>query len=230
VRSSRPVIVVLGMLIHAGIAFFYPLPWFGLGVAGLVAAFLPVGSRGSVAEPRPATALRRAAPRLGYALCAVLALAQLVLAAGYHRSVVHDVTGVYRHPIFFDWHFVISKPIYAFRAVRDGREVAIPSFDAQGRPEVRNRYWTLLAFRVRGTRGPQLVDRYLAGWFTKEGWAEGPVRIYAKDVALPSLELDFSANDRIAERPWRLEREVRVIPFHLLPPSPDDVRWRFPGK
>jgi hypothetical protein len=216
VRSLRPALVAVGVLMHIGIGVFYPLPWFGLGVAGLVAAFLPIGPRGGPA-PMPA-ALRPWTTAIACALCLWLAGAQLALAMGRPRGWMQEVAGIYRHPIFFDAHFRLAAPLLAFRAVRDGREMPIPSFDARGRPEVRNRYWTLVAVRMRAVQAdPQLIDRYLAGWFTKEGWPEGRVRVYAKDVTLRSLDLDFEEDDRVQAAPWRLVREVRVTPYHLWP-------------
>ncbi len=198
VRRLRLPVALAGIAMHLGIAVMLPLPWFGLGLAGLVAAFLPWGIGDGVPAPEPLW--RR---RLGTALVATLALSQALVLVGSPRGPVDRLAGLYPHPIFWDWHFRLDRPILRYVADLDGRSIEIPSFDERGAPTVTNRYWTLTGFALRSTSDWEgRLSRYLRGHAAMLGAETLTVRIAWKAAPLP-LDGDPERIRAARDAPWR---------------------------
>jgi hypothetical protein len=218
VRKLRAPLAVVGVGLHLGIAVLLPLPWFGLGLAGMVAAFLPwerlsrrradesVAAERVVGFSRP-----RAVATLMVA--AVLLSAQLWLELGLPRTVVHDVTGVSTHPIFWDWHFKLRRPALSFVLEHGGELTRLPSFDDGGRPEISSRYWTKLGFLMRSKPAWEYyVYRYVRGWSAALGVAPDVVHVYWKDVRLEQSDVEVASVERVRARPWEYAGSLRFGP------------------
>lgn len=207
-RGARAPLIGLGILVHVGSALFMPLPQFGVLMVALLLLFVrwerlfPARLRGAPAEePRNAPGWPA---RVGYALAVLMAFSQLQLNLDLAapRNALSVILGTRAHPIFIDWHFTLSAPLLRFTTEVDGREVDVPSFDKDGHPTVRDRYWKVLGFSMRTGREPLYPDRYLRGWFKSVGLRPQLVHVFCRDVRLPNLEVDFKVADELRARPW----------------------------
>jgi hypothetical protein len=204
VRPLRVPLLVLGFALHLGSAWLYPLPQFAVVMVGLLCLFVPFDRLASPARletdaPRP----RPGAGRLAYALAVVLVASQLWLHAEDAPNPLAWITGTQLWSIFVDWHFTHPVPVYRFAALTENGEVPIPSFDEQGRPTVRDRYWKCLGWSIRGPAAREMMSRYLVGWFARHGGPLRPVQVYCRDMHIDRLDLDFAVGDEVRARPWR---------------------------
>ncbi len=231
IRRLRTPVAVTGILLHVGIAVFFPLPWFGIGVAALVAMFVrweallghvirpstpaPARARPVPADRSPAHIQKcRVATTVTYAVVATMALCQgTVMNDRRDRWIVHDVMGIYPHPIFVDLQFNLRRPVLRYETETDGETVAIPSFDHQGYPTVDGRLWTELVGYLRFDEDWEArLYRYLDGWLQKNELEPRPIRVYYKDVMLAAPILDFAERKRIEQRDWVFAGTITVGP------------------
>jgi hypothetical protein len=204
VRALRLPLLVLGFALHLGSAWLYPLPQFAVVMVGLLCLFMPFDRIGSSAgAATSAEATRPPTARLAYGLAVVLVASQLWLHAEDTPNPLAWITGTQLWSIFVDWHFTHPVPVYRFAAMTENGEVPIPSFDEQGRPTVRDRYWKCLGWSIRGGAVGEMMPRYLVGWFVQQGRPLRPVQVYCKDVHVDRLDLDFTVADEVRSRPWR---------------------------
>ena len=229
IRRLRTSVAVTGILLHLGIAVFFPLPWFGLGVAALVAMFVrweallghivrrgtpaPDGGRPVPVDRQPAHEQNgRVATPVTYAVVAAMALCQAtVINDRRDRWIVHDVMGIYPHPIFIDLQFNLRRPVLRYEVEKDGRTIPIPSFDEQGYPTVDGRLWTeLVAYLRFDPAWEARLYRYLDGWLEENSVEESPVKVYYKDVVLAAPVLDFPERERMERRQWALAGTIAI--------------------
>jgi hypothetical protein len=212
-RRLRPILCATGILMHATTGLLYPLPQFALVMVATLLLFMPR------ADPAPTRATIRTTPAwtapLAVALAAAMTVSQidLVRRPWEPRSRLSRLVSTYPHPIFIDWHFRLRAPILRYTTEIDGREVVIPSFDEDGRPAVRDRYWKVLAFSLRGDRrGPDMMARYLRAWLLARGAQSATVTLWCRDVRLPRLELDFGLAEELASRRFTRCGQVELAP------------------
>lgn len=226
-RAGRVPVVLVGIGLHLGTAFFFPIPFFGVAVSctyllfvdwsavgrALVALRSRVAPDAAVAgESPPPIVPARIVPRDCVPALALLAL-QLSLVFGERlppsaqrwSDRLCRYAGVSRHPIYIDPHFAIREPILRFEATHGGRAIRLPSFDAKGYPEMTGRYWCMVAFSLRAHGPNPAVDpalrTYLAGLLRMQGVPEADITISGKDVWVP-FALDFAADDEVERRPF----------------------------
>jgi hypothetical protein len=210
--ALRRPLLLIGLAVHIGSGIFFPLPQFGLVMIALLCLFVrfqDVRRREAVpsvvASPPPWTA-----GYLGYAVIGLTVTSQLWLHAAPGPNALSRVIGTQQWQIFVDWHFTLPAPLYRFALQAPGGDLPVPSFDAEGRPTTRDRYWKCLGFSLRNMNDPSpMISRYMRGWLEKERLASAPVRIECKDVRLPTLDIDFRLPDEIRARPWRKCAEMR---------------------
>jgi hypothetical protein len=218
VRRARPIMAVLGVMVHAGSGVFIALPQFGLLMTSLVALFLP-WDRLVRRQPAPLVAAAPA-PRywlapVAYALVVLMAVGQVSLNIdpAAPRKLLCRALGLHQHAIFVDWHFLLPGPLQRFALVEpDGKERAIPSFDERGYPQLHDRYWKLFGFTLRalGSDSRLTAYRYVHGWLERQGRSAGEVRVYCRDARLRTLDLDFGAAEEQQRRPWTLCGTITV--------------------
>jgi len=197
-RRLRLLFCATGILMHVATGLLYPMPQFGLV---MVAALLLLLPRATGTGAPPPT--RRRTALLAYGLAVAMTVSQigLILHPWEPRGRLSRLVSTYPHPFFIDWHFQLHAPILRYTVEVDGRQVAIPSFDEDGHPEVRDRYWKVLAFSLRGDwRGQDMMTRYLRAWLLRQGLTRARVTVWCRDVSLPRLELDFGLADELARR------------------------------
>jgi len=137
--------------------------------------------------------------------------AQLSLYTTMGPTTFSRLLGVSRWPIFLDAHFTVPAPLYRLAYITPAGERPIPSFDVDGRPTTRDRYWKCVGFELRWSPQVGPLYRYLVGWQEKEGLHGGRARVYCKDVSLRTLDLDFRMPDEIRARPWRVCGEIQLV-------------------
>ena len=211
--------MITGVLLHLGIAFFLPIPNFGLGFATLYLFLVDwgpiarkLGWTGAAEVVAPAAPRR---PALGYLLPAFLAVGEavgtvptrLVPALAAIKPTLASF-GLMNYGLYLDFHFTNPKPIVRFVVTSGGRAVDVPSFDERGYPQTTNRYWALLAIGslrdLPGTPdGDVEVNRYLTGVLTRAGVRDAEFSLYARDVRIP-LEVNPHLAEDLARRPWTL--------------------------
>jgi hypothetical protein len=200
-RRLRPFLAATGIAMHAGTALLYPLPQFALVMVSILLLLVPRAAPGAEAPPP-----RRATALLAYGLAAAMTVSQigLVLHPWEPRGALSRLVSTYPHPFFIDWHFRLRAPLLRYTVDVGGRAVEIPSFDQDGHPVVRDRYWKVLAFSLRGDRrGRDMMTRYVRAWLLREGLTSARVTLWCRDVTLPRLELDFSLAELMASRQFR---------------------------
>lgn len=202
-RVGRLALVPVGLVMHLGSAVLLPLPQFGLALAG---ALLPLLPSSAAAE-----STSRAAPvaRGGRAAAVVVALAMCVSQVAVHFQPYHRrdplsfVLGIRQRPIYLDWHFALRGPVMRFELRRPAGSSWIPSFDEQGYPQVRDRYWKILGWVARSRPdGAQMIDRYLRAWFAMRGAPPTTVELWCRDPALASLRIDHELVTALEGRAW----------------------------
>lgn len=257
VRPLRRWVVLVGVSLHLGIAFFLPIPMFGLALSSLYLCFVDWGpvlarlgrggekaldvSADPSARPSPPAPSRWA--KLGYALPAFLlvgeAIATLpprflsILAAS--RPALGRI-GLNNYGVYLDMHFTIPRPILRFEATSHGVPVSIPSFDRLGYPEVTGRYWCTVT--IAGLRwnpgepeGDEAMRRYVRGALMRQGVTDADISVYGRDVSIP-LRLAPGLEEDIERRPWVPVASAKYangeLAIHWLPDAPLTTRGRLP--
>jgi hypothetical protein len=211
VRRFRGPWAAVGLLVHAGSGAFMALPQFAMIMTALV-AFLAPWERWAArpAAPSPAAAAvppQPLAAAVAHALIALMVVGQLSLNLEGGRPLwpLCRALGLRQRAIFIDWHFRLPGPLFRLTAVRDGKEVAIPSFDRQGYPTTHDRYWKLFGFILRaGPNWREPAIRYATDWIERSGAHGAEIRAYCRDATVHSLDLDFTQDDEHERRPWIL--------------------------
>ena len=171
-KFFRPWVFIVGFGLHAGIALFFPIPFFGLGMCALYLYFIPWERLLEASTQKRIEAAKVIGPRsftrFGYAICILMTLSQALLiyyrvpaaqqispisklAEINHKRVAHWM-GLYHHGVYDDVHFTLKPPILRYTTVIDGEEIEIPSYSDEGYPdypEVTGRYWVYLNFLLR---------------------------------------------------------------------------------
>lgn len=219
VRPLKAPILLVGIGLHIGIALFFPIPFFGIGVCALYLFYVDWGSwlRAEPLPPQPPSPRLRKA---WFAIAALFIMGQSVriVCRSYPESArlkafedrLHpylNLMGIYPHPLYLDWHFSMTAPLLRFETEVDGRWVEIPCFDREGYTQRTGRYWAVVNFLLREQYELESPDyrfskRYLEGWFYHQGLEPRDVRVFYKDARI-DLALDFEQNNRIIEAPWK---------------------------
>ncbi len=111
--------------------------------------------------------------------------------------------GLERHGVYVDRHFQLATPVIRLTTVIDGREVVIPSFDAEGHPEVRGRYWVTWTFPLRTNLNGfyKHSERFVRAYFKDRGLTPRDVRVEMRPAWVP-LRWDFETVERLKAETW----------------------------
>jgi hypothetical protein len=235
-KRARVATAACACLLHIGIAVFFPIPLFGIGMAALAAYFLPWESLYPVPAKRNLVAPEESKSRWTRAcfiLPGLLLASQMSIITerswpGSPRALqwlyvknqryAIPYLGLRSHAIYLDNHFTYPAPLLRFVLVGTPEVKGVPSFDKRGYPDwpkITGRYWTLHAFRMRKDlqRNPMnltSVKRYLLGWTRCQSLGCAKFMVTYKDVSA-QFTFDFDQDDAIESKPWRKAGSVSVL-------------------
>lgn len=209
VQCFRIPVLLPGFALHLGSVWFYPMPCLGLAMSALLIAFIPISEPQCPPIRLPVVSNRGWLRQnwLYVLLSVVLLTSQLTLTflQSYGtRNLLNFVVGSFRHPLFWDWHFRIAKPILRFTNIHNGKQRHIASFDDLGYSELADRQWHYLAVGVRFSEQWQpMVEQFVRGWLLDHDQTPQVVMVEFRDGTIPVLNVDFSLPEVFRHREWK---------------------------
>jgi uncharacterized protein (DUF983 family) len=214
-RPLNRVLAPIGVLLHAGIAMFLPLKYFGLimlapvliffpwiELAKLVGIYVP-GQPHTIREPVWMRNLRILMLVLTWLSHPLVDDKALPVLAPVNR-LVRLFTGAHTTGVYSDLAFTLEKPILQFWFVNSPTDRRrIPSFNDKGYSEVSDRIWKNIGFfaRQNGCEGDAVVN-YLRSFRDVCTSDRCQVRVMAKNPGMPLLPIGYTTIENVTQRPY----------------------------
>jgi hypothetical protein len=216
----------LGILLHGMMIIFFPITFFGIGMAATYLLYVDFPSgllrrlgldniadeeakvdTASATMAAPCTVPQLSVIVFLWVMQFMLLFGDKTTAAGQFNALLCRCLGICRHPVYINGHFSVKEPILRFQVLSGNQTYWLPSFDEKGYPEVSNRYFCMVNVKLRVSASNRMredvVVRYIKGHLARLQLKEGVVMVFGKDVYVP-LAIDFSAPQRIENRAWKL--------------------------
>ena len=197
IKPFRRLFVLFGFFLHLGIAITTPLTLFGLMMIAPLMLFTKIGS----------VKRRINESRVSFYKVSIFSYALLLFIGSFYMIkykkydlVVNRIMGIHKNGYYGDGAFRTSGPFYRIDLVKDQVRSFLPSFDAEGYPTVKNRYWKIWGFFIRnGCINPiqKFIRRY-----EKDCRGNCSIELFSKDMSLQNFEFNKNLVNEMHSKPW----------------------------